>query len=216
MGKVINPEEVKDYLADEQTIMVGGFMECGAPLKLIDILLAEGIKDLTLIANDTGFTDGKFGSLIVEKRARKVIASHIGLNKETGLQMNKGELEVELVPQGTLAERIRSYGAGLGGFYTPTGVGTVVEKGKNKKEINGKEYLLELPLGADIALIKAWQVDQAGNIIYSKSARNFNQVMAAAADIVIVEAEEIVPTGELDPNQIMTPGIFVDYIVDFS
>ncbi|MTI59601.1 MAG: 3-oxoacid CoA-transferase subunit A [Firmicutes bacterium] len=216
MGKVINPEEVKDYLADEQTIMVGGFMECGAPLKLIDILLAERIKDITLIANDTGFTDGKFGSLIVEKRARKVIASHIGLNKETGLQMNKGELEVELVPQGTLAERIRSYGAGLGGFYTPTGVGTVVEKGKNKKEINGKEYLLELPLGADIALIKAWQVDQVGNIIYSKSARNFNQVMAAAADIVIVEAEEIVPTGELDPNQIMTPGIFVDYIVDFS
>lgn len=216
MGKLINPEGVKDYLADEQTIMIGGFMECGVPFKLIDILLAEGIKDITLIANDTGFTDGKFGSLIVEKRARKVIASHIGLNKETGLQMNKGELEVELVPQGTLAEKIRSYAAGLGGFYTPTGVGTIVEKGKNKKEINGKEYLLELPLGADIALIKAWQVDQAGNIIYSKSAKNFNQVMATAADIVIVEAEEIVPTGKLDPNEIMTPGIFVDYIVNFS
>ncbi len=215
MGKVINPGQVKNYLADEQTIMFGGFMECGAPLNLIDILIAENIRDITLIANDTGFTDRKFGSLIVEKRVKKVIASHIGLNRETGRQMNEDELEVELIPQGTLAERIRCYGAGLGGFYTPTGVGTVVEEGKERKQINGSQYLLELPLGADIALIKAWKADHAGNLVFRESARNFNQVMATAADIVIVEAEEVVPTGKLDPNQIMTPGIFVDYVVHF-
>lgn len=215
MGKVINPGQVQNYLADEQRIMIGGFMECGAPLKLIKLLLSNNIKDITLIANDTGFTDGVFGSLIVKKRVKKVIASHIGLNKETGSQMNEGMIEVELVPQGTLAERIRCYGAGLGGFYTPTGVGTVVEKGKDKKQIDGKDYILELPLGADIALIKAWKADHAGNLIYRESARNFNQVMATAADIVIVEAETVVATGQLDPNQIMTPGVFVDHVVHF-
>ncbi|MFP4015849.1 MAG: CoA transferase subunit A [Halanaerobiales bacterium] len=216
MSKMINPGQIRNYLADEQTIMVGGFMECGAPLNLVELLLENNIKDITLIANDTGFTEGIFGSLVVEKRVKKVVASHIGLNKETGLQMNQGELEVELVPQGTLAERIRSYGAGLGGFYTPTGVGTVVEEGKEKKRINNQDYILELPLGADVALIKAWKGDHAGNLIYSKSARNFNQIMATAADIVIAEVENLLPTGELDPNQIMTPGIFVDYIVHFT
>lgn len=214
MTKVIGPEVLKKQLSDGKRMMIGGFMECGAPFKLIDFILEEGIKDITLISNDTGFTDGKFGSLIVEKRVKKVITSHIGLNRETGRQMNQGELIVELVPQGTLAERIHSYGAGLAGFYTPTGIGTVVEEGKEKKEFNGKEYLLELALGADIALIKAWKADCAGNLIYRKSARNFNPLMATAAEIVIVEAEEIVPIGSLDPDQVMTVGIFVDYIIN--
>ncbi|MFW6035467.1 MAG: CoA transferase subunit A [Halothermotrichaceae bacterium] len=216
MNKIISAEQVKKYLADEKTMMIGGFMECGSPLKLINVLIEKKVENITLIANDTGFTDGIFGSLIVKKRVNKVIASHIGLNKETGQQMNNGELEVELVPQGTLAERIRCYGAGLGGFYTPTGVGTVVEEGKEKKVIDNNEYLLEKSLGADIALIKSWKADCAGNLIYRESARNFNQIMATAAELVIVEAETIVPTGKLDPNQIMTPGIFVDYVVDFD
>ncbi|MFP4661614.1 MAG: CoA transferase subunit A [Halanaerobiales bacterium] len=216
MGKMINPGQVKQFLSDGQTIMVGGFMECGAPLNLIKLILENGTRGLSLIANDTGFTDGTFGSLIVEKRVSKVIVSHIGLNRETGRQMNQGELEVELIPQGTLAERIRCYGAGLGGFYTPTGVGTIVEEGKEIKDINGKKYLLELPLGADVALIKAWKADHAGNLIFRASARNFNQVMATAADTVIVETETVVPTGKLDPDQIMTPGIFVDHIVHFN
>ncbi|MDI3547519.1 MAG: acetate CoA/acetoacetate CoA-transferase alpha subunit [Halanaerobiales bacterium] len=216
MSKVIKRKDLKGKIKDNQSIMVGGFLECGTPERLIDVLLEDSIRDITLIANDTGFTDKKFGSLIVQKRVKKVIASHIGTNRETGRQMNEGEIEVELVPQGTLAERIRSYGAGLGGFYTPTGVGTVVEEGKEKKVINGREYILEKPLGADVALIKAWKADEAGNLIYRYSARNFNPLMAMAADLVIVETEEIVPIGSLDPNEIMTPGIFVDYIVDFS
>lgn len=215
MQKIISSENVKEKFQDNQTIMIGGFLECGSPERLIDLVLEKGVRDLTLIANDTGFTDKKLGSLIVNKRVKKVIASHIGTNRETGRQMNEGEIEVELVPQGTLVERIRSKGAGLGGFLTPTGVGTVAEEGKDKIKIKGKEYLLELPLGADIALIKAWKADEAGNLIYRYTARNFNPIMAMAADLVIVEAEEIVPTGSLNANEIMTPGIFVDYIVNF-
>lgn len=216
MSKIIKKEDLKGKIKNNQAIMFGGFLECGTPERLIDFLLEEGIQDITLIANDTGFTDKKFGSLIVEKRVKKVIASHIGTNRETGRQMNEGELEVELVPQGTLAERIRCYGAGLGGFYTPTGIGTVVEEGKEKKVIDGKEYILEKPLGADVALVKAWKADESGNLIYRHSARNFNPLIAMAASLVIVETEEIVPVGSLNPNNVMTPGIFVDYIVDFD
>lgn len=216
MSKVVNSKKVRDNLADGQTIMIGGFLEVGAPEYLIDIVHEEEIKDLTLVANDTGFPDKKLGSLIVENRVKKVIASHVGTNPETGRQMNEEEIEVELVPQGTLAERVRSQGAGLGGFLTPTGVGTVVEEGKDKIEVDGEEYLLEKPIKADIALLKAWKADEKGNLIYRYAARNFNPLMAMAADVVIVEAEEIVPAGELDANQIMTPGTFVDYIVDFD
>ena len=149
-----------------------------------------------------------------KKRVKKVITSHIGTNSETGKQMNNHEIEVELVPQGTLVERIRAKGAGLGGVLTPTGVNTVVEKGKKKINLKEKEYLLEEALGADIALIKAWKSDTNGNLIFRYSARNFNPIMAMAADLVIVEAEEIVEKGELDPNQVMTPGVFVDYILE--
>lgn len=214
MNKVVGSNAIKAKIKDNLVIMFGGFLECGVPNQLIDILLEEEAKGITLIANDTGFTERKLGSLIVNKRVKKVIASHIGTNRETGRQMNQGEIEVELVPQGTLVERIRSYGAGLGGFYTPTGIGTVVEDGKEKKMIDGKEYILELPLGADLALLKAWKADQAGNLVYRYSAQNFNPIMAMAAELVIVEAEEIVPVGTLDPNEVITPGIFVDYILN--
>mgnify|MGYP006291699601 FL=1 len=216
MSKVVKIDDVKDKLKDEQKIMFGGFLECGTPDKLIDVLHEKDINDITLIANDTGFPDKKLGSLIVANRVKKVIASHVGTNPETGKQMNNEEIEVELVPQGTLAERIRSHGAGLGGVLTPTGVGTVVEEGKEKIEIDGKEYLLEKPLQADVALVKAWKADEAGNLVYRYAARNFNPLIAMAADLVIVEAEEIVPAGAIDANEVMTPGIFVDYVVDFS
>ena len=216
MSKVVKIDEIKDELKDGQSIMFGGFLECGGPDKLIDVLHEIDIKDITLIANDTGFPEKSLGSLIVEKRVKKVIASHVGTNPQTGNQMNNEEIDVELVPQGTLAERIRSKGAGLGGILTPTGVGTVVEDDKEKIEVDGQDYLLEKPLGADVALVKAWKADESGNLIYRYSARNFNPLIAMAADLVIVEAEEIVPAGELEPNEVMTPGIFVDHVVDFS
>ena len=216
MSKIVKVDKVKEKLKDNLRIMFGGFLECGTPDKLIDLLHEEDIKDITLIANDTGFPKKKLGSLVVEKRVKKVIASHVGTNPETGNQMNNEEIDVELVPQGTLAERIRSYGAGLGGILTPTGVGTVVEEGKEKKTIDGKEYILEEALGADIALVKAWKADEAGNLVFRYSARNFNPLIAMAADLVIVEAEEIVPTGAIDANEVMTPGVFVDHIVDFD
>lgn len=216
MSKIVKVDKVKDRLKDDLKIMFGGFLECGTPDRLIDLLHEENIKDITLIANDTGFPKKKLGSLVVEKRVKKLIASHVGTNPETGNQMNNEEIEVELVPQGTLAERIRSQGAGLGGILTPTGVNTVVEEGKEKMEIDGKEYLLEKPIKADIAFVKAWKADEAGNLVYRYAARNFNPLIAMAADLVVVEAEEIVPTGAIDANNVMTPGVFVDYIVDFD
>ncbi len=213
MNKIVSMEEAISHIKDGMTIMVGGFLGCGTPNKIIDALVEKGVKDLTLICNDTAFPEIGVGKMVVNKQFKKIIASHVGTNPETGRQMNEGETEVELVPQGTLAEQIRAAGAGLGGILTPTGVGTVVEEGKRKLEIDGKEYLLELPLKADIAIIAGKKVDKKGNIYYSKSARNFNPIMAMAADIVIVEAEEIVEVGEIDPNDVMTLGIFVDYIV---
>lgn len=212
-NKLISIEQAAEYIKDGMTVMIGGFLGVGNPHKIIDALVKKGVKDLTLIANDTAFPEVGIGKLIVNKQVKKVITSHIGTNKETGRQMTEGETEVILVPQGTLVERIRAAGAGLGGILTPTGIGTVVEEGKRKIEIDGKEYLLELPLRADVALIKGAKVDKKGNVYYNKSARNFNPIMAMAADLVIVEAEEVVEVGEIDPNDVMTPGIFVDYIV---
>jgi len=213
MNKIKDINEAVDYIKDGMTIMIGGFMAVGTPEILIDAILMKGIKDLTIIANDTGLLDKGIGKLIINKRVKKVIASHIGLNPETGRQMNSKELIVELVPQGTLVEQIRCGGAGIGGFLTETGVGTIIEEGKEKIKIGDKEYLLELPLRADIALIRGSVVDKDGNIFYNGSTRNFNPLIATAADIVIVGAEKIVEVGELDPNYVMTPGIFVDYIV---
>ncbi|MCM3727227.1 acetate CoA-transferase subunit alpha [Neobacillus cucumis] len=193
-------------------IMTGGFMGVGTPQELVSALLEANVQDITLIANDTAFVDAGIGPLIVNKRVKKVIASHIGTNPETGRQMISGEMEVELVPQGTLAERVRAGGSGLGGVLTPTGVGTVVEEGKEKITVDGREYLLEKPLRAEVALLKAYKADKAGNLIYHRSARNFNPLMALAADTVIVQVEQLVEVGEIDPDEVMTPGILVDKI----
>lgn len=213
MNKIISIEQAVEHIKDGMTIMVGGFLANGTPEKLIDALVAKGVKDLTLICNDTGFPDKGVGKMVVKKQFKKMMASHVGTNPETANQMNSGETEVVLIPQGTLAERIRCGGSGLGGFYTPTGIGTEIEEGKEKKVIDGKEYILELPLRADVALIYGSIVDKKGNIVYTKSMRNFNTVMATAADTVIVEAGKIVEVGEIDQNDVMTSGIFVDYIV---
>ena len=214
MNKIIDIDQAIDQIKDGMTIMIGGFLNGGTPHKLVDELVEKNVKDLTLISNDSGFVDSGVGKLVVNHQIKKLIASHIGTNKETGNQMNSGEMEVILVPQGTLAERVRSGGAGLGGFLTPTGVGTVVEEGKQKIEIDGQTYLLELPLRADVALIAGDTVDKFGNIVYHGATRNFNQLMAAAADVVIVEANKVVEVGEIDQNSVVTPGIFVTNIVD--
>lgn len=213
MNKVTIRQEIINYFSDGQTLMIGGFLAVGTPESLVDAIVERKVKDLAIICNDTGFIDKGTGKLVVNKQIKKLIASHIGTNPETGRQMNAGEIEVELVPQGTLAERIRCAGAGLGGVLTPTGVGTIVEEGKEKININGKAYLLETPLFADIALIKAAKADTFGNLLYSGSARNFNPLMAMAAKLVIAEVEEIVEVGSLDPNEVMTPGIFIDKII---
>lgn len=213
MDKVRTLDEVMEYIKDGMTIMVGGFMGTGTPEIIIDAMVKKGVKDLTIIANDTGLPDKGVGKLVVNRQVKKVIASHIGLNPETGRQMNSGEMIVELVPQGTLAEQIRAGGSGLGGFLTATGIGTVAEEGKQKIEVNGKLYLLELPLRADLALIRASVADRQGNTYYVGATRNFNPLIAMAADMVIAGAERIVEMGEIDPSDVMTPGIFVDYVV---
>ncbi len=213
MQKRVSIEEALKHVRDGMTIMVGGFLGVGSPEKLIDALVLKGVKDLTLICNDTAFVDRGVGKMVVAHQFRKIIASHIGTNAETGRQMTAGETEVELVPQGTLAEKIRCGGAGLGGFYTPTGVGTVVADGKETREFNGRQYLLEIPLRADVALVKAHKADEAGNLIYRRSARNFNPLMAMAADLVIAEVDNLVTTGEIDQDHVMTPGIFVNHLV---
>ncbi len=213
MVKIVPAAEAAAMVKEGMTVMVGGFLACGTPQKLVDQVLEQGTKNLTLVCNDTAFPDQGVGKLVVNKQFAKVIVSHIGTNPETGWQMNTGELEVDLVPQGTLAERIRSAGFGLGGILTPTGVGTPVEEGKQKLTVKGKDYLLELPIQADVALIKAYKADKSGNLVFRKAARNFNPLMATAAQIVIVEAQQIVETGEIDPDEVMTPGIFVNYLV---
>lgn len=213
MKKMRSLSEAMASVKDGMTIMVGGFLGVGSPDLLLEELIKNGVKDLTLIANDTSFEGQDYGELIVNKRVKKVYTSHIGTNRETGRQMNANELEVILTPQGTLAEQIRAAGAGLGAIVTPTGIGTVVEEGKQILEIDGKKFIVEKPLKADVALIRAHKADRSGNLIYDKSARNFNPIMAMAADLVIVQADEIVESGELDPNYVMTPHIFVDFIV---
>lgn len=213
MSKVISLEKLKDIFKDDMTIMIGGFLGGGTGEKLIDSLIESDVKNLTIIGNDTSFVDRGIGRLIVNNQVKKVIASHIGTNAETGKLMNEGKLEVELSPQGTLIERVRAGGFGLGGILTPTGVGTLVEENKEKISINNKEYLLEYPLRADVALVKGSIVDEFGNTVYKGTTKNFNPMMAMASDIVIVEAEEFIKTGEINKEMIMTPGVVVDYIV---
>ena len=213
MNKFITVQEAVDKVHDGMTIMVGGFLAVGTPEAVIDGLVAKGVKNLTRISNDTAYTTKGVGKMIVNHQIKKLIVSHIGTNEETINQMNSGELEVEFSPQGTLAERIRTGGAGLGGVLTPTGLGTVVEEGKQKLTIDGKEYLLEKPLHADVALIGANISDEDGNLIYKGTSQNFCPLMATAADVVIVEPQEIVKTGTIAHEAVKTQGIFVDYIV---
>jgi len=213
MSKVRKLEDAVALIPDGAVLMIGGFMGVGTPPHLIDELIRQGKRDLTVIANDTARPAVGIGKLIAEKLVRRVIASHIGTNPETQRQMIAGETEVELVPQGTLAERVRAGGFGLGGVLTPTGVGTVVEEGKQTVEIDGRTFLLEKPLKADFALINAKRADYYGNLEYALTARNFNPLMAMAAETVIVEAEDIVPVGVIPPDAVVTPNVLVDYLV---
>jgi acetate CoA/acetoacetate CoA-transferase alpha subunit len=200
-------------IPDGARLMIGGFMGVGTPECLVDELVRQGKRGLTVIANDTARPGAGIGKLIGAKLVRKAIVSHIGLNPETQRQMLDGAMQVELVPQGTLIERIRAGGFGLGGVLTSTGIGTVVEEGKRKVEIDGRPYLLELPIRADFALIQAFLADYLGNLTYALTARNFNPVIAMAATTVIVDAEHVVPIGMISPDHVMTPAVLVDYLV---
>lgn len=214
MSKELSLEQALDLFRDDATYMIAGFAEVGTPYALIDGLLVRGIKGITLIANDTGdATKPGTSQLIQEKRIRRAVVSHVGKNPETGRQVMAGEMELELVPQGTLAERIRCGGAGIGGLYLKTGAGTQVAQGKEIRIINGETYVLESPLRADFALIHAAKADTFGNLVFHRTARNYNPIMAMAAHTVIVEANQIVEAGEIDPDEVMLPGVFVDHIV---
>ena len=212
MKKIVSAKEAVKKIKDGATVMIGGFLSCGVPDKLIDALVEQNTKNLTMICNDTSYPDADKGKLIVNKQIKKLITTHIGTNPETGRQMNTGEIDVELTPMGTLVERIRAKGAGLGGVLAPTGVGTIVENGKKTMEVDGKKYIFEKPIGADFALIYGTKVDRFGNVSFYGTTRNMNTVMATAADTVIVQADEIVD--EIDPNEVVIPGIFIDCIVE--
>lgn len=213
MSKLISLEDAVARIPDGASLLIGGFMAVGGPNRLVDELIRQRKSNLTIIANDTARPNVGLGKLVVEKLVAKVVTSHIGLNPETQKQMIAGDIQVELVPQGTLVERIRSGGVGLGGVLTPTGVGTSVEEGKRTVEIDGKTYLLELPIKADFALVAAKQADLHGNLTYALTARNFNPIMALAGAVVIAEAEDIVPVGCIPPDAVMTPSVLVDHIV---
>ena len=208
-----NAQEAVEHIEDEMTLMVGGFGLVGIPENLIQAVRHKGVKDLTVISNNCGVDDWGLGLLLQDKQISHMIASYVGENKEFERQFLSGELNVTLVPQGTLAEKIRAGGAGIPAFYTPTGVGTPIAEGKEVREFNGKEYVLEEAFLADVSLIRAWKADTSGNLVFRKTARNFNPMMAAAGKYTIVEAEEIVETGAIDPDQIHTPGIYVDALV---
>ena len=214
MDKIVQSadEAIRD-IPHGATLMVGGFGLCGNPENLIEAVRRKGVKDLVVISNNCGTTDLGLGVLLKSRQIRKMVASYVGENKEFERQYLSGELEVELTPQGTLAERIRAGAAGIGGFYTATGVGTVVAEGKETRVLGGREYLLELPLEADFALVKAWKADAWGNLVFRKTARNFNPVMCGAAAVTIVEVEEIVPVGEIPPDSVHVPSIYVDRLL---
>jgi len=214
MNKLIDSAETATALIpDRATIMVGGFGLCGIPEHLIAALHRRGAKELTIISNNAGVDGAGLGMLLAARQIRRIVASYVGENKEFERQAIAREIEVELVPQGTFAERIRAGGAGIGAFFTPTGVDTPVAEGKEHRVIDGRTYLLELPLRADFALIKAYRGDRRGNLVYRKTARNFNPMMATAARVTIAEVEELVEPGALDPESIITPGIFVTHLL---
>ena len=214
MNKVLSSAaEAVARIPDGAAIMMGGFGLCGIPETLIAALHARGTKNLTVISNNAGVDDFGIGVLLRARQVRMMIATYVGENKEFERQFLTGELDVELVPQGTFAERIRAGGAGIGGFFTPTGYGTLVAQGKETRVIDGSSYVLEKPLRADFAFVKAWKGDRAGNLVYRRTARNFNPVMATAATVTIAEVEQLLEPGEIDPNHVVTPGIFVKYIL---
>jgi len=214
VNKVLpNADAAAALVHDGASIMMGGFGVCGIPENLILALHARGTTGLTVISNNAGIDDFGAGVLLRSRQVRKMIATYVGENKEFERQYLSGELEVELVPQGTFAERMRAAGAGIEGFFTPTAYGTIVAEGKETRVINGKGYVLEQPLRADFAFVKAWKGDRLGNLIYRRTARNFNPVMATAATVTIAEVEQLVEPGELDPDAVVTPGIFVKHIL---
>jgi 3-oxoacid CoA-transferase subunit A len=214
MNKVLaTADEAVALIPDGASILVGGFGLCGIPENLIRALRDRGTKNLTLISNNAGVDDFGLGLLLRSRQVKKMISTYVGENKEFERQFLSGELEVELVPQGTFAERIRAAGAGIGGFFTPTAYGTIVADGKETRVINGRPYVLEMPLGADFALVKAWKGDRVGNLVYRRTARNFNPVMATAGRVTIAEVEELVEPGQIDPDHVVTPGIFVQHIL---
>ena len=200
-------------IPDGATVMVGGFGVCGNPENLLAALFAQGTRGLTVVSNNAGIDDFGLGRLLKARQIRKMIATYVGENREFERQYLAGELDVELVPQGTFSERIRAGGAGIGGFFTPTGYGTLVAEGKETRVIDGRSYVLELPLRADFALVRAWKGDRHGNLVYRKTARNFNPMMATAAAVTLAEVEHLVEPGEIEPDSVHTPGIFVRHIL---
>ena len=211
MKKIVSAKEAISQIKDGATILVGGFLSCGTPDKLIDELVAQNVQKLTMISNDTSIPTADKGKLIVNKQVKKVITTHIGTNPETGRQMTAGELDVELVPMGTLVERIRAKGTGMGGILTPTGVGTILEEHKETINVDGKKFIFERPIGADFALIYGSKVDKYGNVTFHGTTRNMNTIMATAADTVIIQADELVDS--INPDDVVIPGLFIDYIV---
>lgn len=211
MKKIVSAKEAISLIKDDSTVMIGGFLSCGTPDKLIDELVEQNVQRLTMISNDTSIPTADKGKLIVNKQIKKVITTHIGTNPETGRQMNDGELDVELVPMGTLVERIRAKGTGMGGVLTPTGVGTILEKNKETLNVDGKKFIFERPIGADFALIYGSKVDKFGNVWFHGTTRNLNTIMATAAETVIVQADELVDC--INPDEVVIPGLFIDYIV---
>jgi 3-oxoacid CoA-transferase subunit A len=214
MNKVLrDADEAVAMIPDGAAIMMGGFGLCGIPEHLIAALHRRGTKHLTIISNNAGVDEFGIGILLKARQVRKMVSTYVGENKEFERQAINREIEVELVPQGTFAERIRAAGAGIGGFFTPTGYGTMIAEGKETRLINGKHYVLEMPLHADFAFVKGYRGDRFGNLAYRKTARNFNPVMATAAKITIAEVEHLVEPGQLDPDAVVTPGIFVKHIL---
>ncbi len=209
---VANAKEATKDIKDGMTLMLGGFGLCGIPENSISALVDMNVKQLTCISNNAGVDDFGIGLMLQQKQVKKMISSYVGENAEFERQLLSGELEVDLIPQGTLAERCRAAGAGIPAFFTPAGVGTEVAEGKETREFNGKTYLMEEAFNADFAIVKAWKGDTAGNLIFKGTARNFNPMMATAGKITIAEVEELVPAGELDPNQVHTPGIYIQRI----
>jgi acetate CoA/acetoacetate CoA-transferase alpha subunit len=210
----LKTQDAADLIPDGATLLIGGFMGVGSPHRLIDAIVAKGTRNLTIVANDTAMPGRGIGKLVSAGCVSSIIASHIGLNPETQQKMISGEIDVELVPQGTLVERIRAAGVGLGGILTPTGIGTLVEDGKQKMTVDGKEYLLETPIHGDFALLAAYRADYVGNLEYSLTAHNFNPIMALAGKTVIAEPHTIVPVGVISPDSVKTPGILVDHLLE--